>query len=135
MHRELLLVSVGLLALTLHSLDEMRIFGAPSGPPWAAQIAIVTLLIALTAVHRRLGPWRLLVAAVLALFGAVVVSTGWSAHVWPLLQRGPGPADATGVLFVVGGLLLLASGGLLVQHASGVMALSGPGRRLGQRRS
>ena len=116
MSRELVLVSAGLLAMTIHSVDETLVFGAPSGPPWDGQLAIVLLFVALTALHRRLGDWRLVPAAVLVLLGAFVVRTGWTVHVGPLLQRGPGPADPSGVLFLVGGMLLLASGALLVER-------------------
>ena len=133
MHRELLLVCVGLAGLTLHALDETRTFGGPSGPPWVAQIAIVTLLTGLTAVHRRLGRLRLGLAGLLALLGLFVMSTGWSAHLWPLLQRGPGPADASGMLFFAGGVLLLGGGALILRQTSaGGFALTVPRPRPGE---
>ena len=94
MNRELVLVGVGLLAMTIHSVDETIVFGAPSGPPWLGQLAIILLLVALTALHSRFGRWRLVPAAVLVLLGVFVVSTGWTVHVQPLLQRRSGPADA-----------------------------------------
>lgn len=102
--------------MTIHSVDETIVFGAPSGPPWLGQLAIILLLVALTALHSRLGRWRVVPAAVLVLLGVFVVSTGWTVHVLPLLQRGSGPADATGVLFLLGGVFLLVSGVLLLQH-------------------
>ena len=102
--------------MTLHSLDESIAFGAPSGPPWIAQIAIIVLLVALCALHPRLGTWRLATAALLVLLGAFVVRTGWAAHVQPLLVHGPGATDATGVLFLCGGVLLIAAGVLLVER-------------------
>jgi len=118
MKRNLVLVIVGLVSLTVHSLDETIVFGAPSGPPWIGQFAISVLLVALTALHPRLGRWRLAVpAALLVLLGVFVIGTGWIAHVRPLLERGPGPADASGLLFLLGGVLLLASGALLQQRA------------------
>jgi len=116
MPRELVLVCVGLLAMTIHSVDETIVFGAPSGPPWVAQIAIILVLVALTALHPRLGRWRLILASVLVLLGLFVVGTGWTAHVRSLMQRGPEPSDPSGALFLVGGLLLLVSGALLFQR-------------------
>lgn len=116
MNRELMLVGVGLLAMTIHSVDETIVFGAPSGPPWLGQMAIILLLVTLTALHARLGRWRLVPAGVLVLLGVFVVSTGWTVHVQPLLQRGSGPADATGVLFLLGGVFLLLSGVVLLQQ-------------------
>jgi drug/metabolite transporter (DMT)-like permease len=114
MNRELMLVGVGLLLTTIHSIDESIAFAAPSGPPWVAQAAIVVVLVALCAIHPRLGGWRLAPAALVSILGAFVVRTGWQAHVQPLLQRGFGPTDPTGVLFVLGGALLLAVGALLL---------------------
>ena len=116
MNRELVLVGEGLLAMTIHSVDETIVFGAPSGPPWLGQLAIILLLVALTALHSRLGRWRLVPAAVLVLLGVFVVSTGRAVHVQPLLQRRSGPANTTGVLFLLGGVFLLVSGVLLLQH-------------------
>ena len=117
MNRELIVVSIGLGAMTIHSLDESIAFGAPSGPPWIAQIAITLLLVALCAVHPRLGAWRLVPAVVLVLLGGFVVRTGWAGHVQPMLERGPGVTDATGVLFASGGVLLIAAGVLVVAHS------------------
>jgi membrane associated rhomboid family serine protease len=119
-NRELIVASIGLLAMTIHSLDESIAFGAPSGPPWIAQTAISAFLVALCALHPRLDTWRLALAALLALLGVFVVRTGWDAHVQPMLDRGPRATDATGVLFLAGGVLLLAAGFLLVEHTLGV---------------
>lgn len=116
MNRELIVAGIGLLAMTIHSVDESMAFGAPSGPPWFAQTTIVVLLVALCALHPRLGSWRLAPATLLVLLGAFVVRTGWDAHVQPLLERGPGATDATGVLFFSGGVLLVAAGVLLVER-------------------
>jgi hypothetical protein len=102
MNRELVVVGIGLVAMTLHSLDESIAFGAPSGPPWIAQIAIIVLLVALCALHPRLGPWRLGTAALLVLLGAFVVRTGWDAHVQPLLVHGPGATTARVLFYLVG---------------------------------
>jgi len=113
MRRGLVLVIVGLVSLTVHSLDETIVSGAPSGPPWIGQFTSSVVLVALTALYPRLGRWRLAPAALLPLLGVFVIGTGWNAHVWPLLQRGPGPADVSGVLFLLGGVLLLASGALI----------------------
>ncbi len=116
MTRELVLVCVGLLAMTIHSVDESIAFGAPSGPPWVVQVAMSLVLVALTALHPRLARWRLVPASASVLLGLFVVGTGWSAHVRPLMQRGPEPSDPSGVLFLLGGVLLLVSGALLFQR-------------------
>lgn len=117
MNRELVLVILGLVGFAIHLVDETVAFGAPSGPPWAVQIVLDVLLIALAALHPRLGPWRLVPGAVFALLGAFVAGSAWMVHVQPLLAGRPGPADATGVLAVAGGVLLFASGALLVQRS------------------
>jgi hypothetical protein len=116
MNRELFLVSIGLVLMTIHSVDESMTFGAPSGPAWMAQTAIIVVLVALSAVHPRLGSWRLAPAALVLLLGTFVVRTGWEAHVQPLLERGTDATDATGVLFLCGGVLLITAGVLLVKH-------------------
>jgi hypothetical protein len=116
MNRELTLVLLALAGLAIHALDETLAFGAPSGPTWPVIIAINVLFITLAGLHPRLGPWRVMPAALFALLGAFVVSSGWTAHVQPLLGREPGLADATGVVFVACGVLLLVSAGLLVQR-------------------
>jgi hypothetical protein len=42
--------------------------------------------------------------------------SGWDAHVQALLEHGSGATDATGVLFLSGGFLLIAAGALLVER-------------------
>src|SRR4051794_8092521 len=117
LNRELVLTAVGLLAMTIHSVDETIAFGAPSGPPWIVQLAITVILLSLCAVHSRVGGFRLVPAAALCLLGVFVVRTGWEAHVHPLLEHGAGATDVTGALFVTGGLLLVITGTLLLRRS------------------
>jgi hypothetical protein len=115
-NRELVLAGAGLLAMTIHSVDETIAFGAPSGPPWIVQLTITVVLLSLCAVHWRLGAFRLFPASALCLLGVVAVRTGWEAHVHPLLEHGAGATDVTGTLFVTGGLLLVTAGTLLLRR-------------------
>lgn len=117
MNRELLIALLGFAGLWSHSLDEIAVFGQSSGPPLPVQVGLTAVVLALVALHPRLGIWRVLPAALCALLGLFVTATGWTAHVQPLLQRGSAPADLSGVVFVLGGLLLVADGALILRQA------------------
>ncbi len=56
-------------------------------------------------------------AGLVRFLGLFLTATGWVTHVQPLLQQGPAPTDFTGVLFLLGGLLLVVNGGLMLRRA------------------
>jgi hypothetical protein len=72
-------VGVGLLLITIHCVDESIALRAPSDAQWIAQAAIMVVLVALYAIHPRVGNWRLAPAALVSILGAVVVRTRWEA--------------------------------------------------------
>ena len=118
MNRPFLLILLGMVALWSHTIDEVAAFGQPSGPPLGAQLAITALVLAFAAVQARLGRWRVVPAALVGLLGLFATGMGWAAHVQPLLWRGPGPADYTGVIFMLGGLLLVTGAALILRQAA-----------------
>ena len=118
MNRPFLLILLGMVALWSHTIDEVATFGQPSGPPIAAQLAITALVLAFAAVQARLGRWRAVPAALVGLLGLFATGMGWVAHVQPLLRHGPGPADYSGVIFMLGGLLLVTGAALILRRVA-----------------
>ncbi len=118
MNRPFPLILLGMVALWSHTIDEVATFVRPSSPPLTAQLAITALVLAFAAVQARLGRWRAVPAALVGLLGLFATGMGWVAHVQPLLRRGPGPADYTGVIFMLGGLLLVAGTALILRETA-----------------
>lgn len=103
-HREQALVAFGFALMLVHNLDEA--FGHPEdGGKGNLAVGLVLAALVIVLFSRMTRRWRLWV---LGLLGLNAVLQGGFGHVAHLLRGDPTPLDWSGLLFVAGGLLLIA---------------------------
>lgn len=100
------ILATGLGLMILHNIDEAFIHPEDGGKMNLVVVVLVGAL-ALAFLRRLSPPWR---ASILALLGLLALIQGVLGHVVNIFAGKAAPIDYSGVLFALGGALLLALG-------------------------
>jgi hypothetical protein len=97
---------VGFALLLLHNLDEAFVHPESGGRVSLVGTAVLAVLVVV--LYRRLGRWWR--AAMTGLLGLLATLQGFTGHVWHVVVGGAAPLDYSGILYLLGGLVLLSTG-------------------------